>query len=135
MTTRAARPRWNPASRCDSAPGLSTPVTRAALAFGLPHPILNLPLAIGECGRYYPATKFGATVETDVTHRKTTATARQIGVPPAVLLGWVRHGILATPLRDDSGHYLWDEAAIAAACRLRDERRARSDRRDPRATE
>lgn len=60
-------------------------------------------------------------------YRKTTATARQIGVPPSRLLGWVRHGVLPTPQRDDSGHFLWDENLIAAACQARDDRLNRTD--------
>ena len=65
------------------------------------------------------------------TLRKTTATARLIGVPPSMLLGWIRHGLLPAPQRDDSGHYLFGADDIAAACRLRDQRRARPDRHDP----
>lgn len=65
------------------------------------------------------------------THRKTTATARQIGVPPSMLLGWIRHGLLPTPQRDDSGHYLFGEDDIAAACRVRDQRLARPDCHNP----
>jgi hypothetical protein len=61
------------------------------------------------------------------SYRKTTATARQIGVPPSQLLGWVRHGVIPIPQRDDSGHYLWDESLIAAACQARDERLTRPD--------
>ena len=68
------------------------------------------------------------------TLRKTTATARLIGVPPSMLLGWIRYGLLAVPPRDDSGHYLFRADDIAAACRLRDQRRARPDRHDPVAT-
>lgn len=75
------------------------------------------------------ATKFGATFgERNMTMlRKTTATARQIGVPPSQLLGWVRQGIIPTPQRDDSGHYLWDERLIAAACQARDQRLPRPE--------
>jgi len=55
--------------------------------------------------------------------KKTTTTARELGVPVYALLNWIRYEVIPTPPRDDSGHFLWDSESILAAQIARDERR------------
>ena len=54
---------------------------------------------------------------------KTTPAARHLGVPVYALLNWVRHGLLAAPPRDSSGHFVWGPEHLAAARRVAQRRR------------
>lgn len=58
-----------------------------------------------------------------LTLKKTTSTARELGVPVYALHNWIRHGVIPAPQRDDSGHFVWGSADIETARRVRDERR------------
>lgn len=55
--------------------------------------------------------------------KKTTTTARELGVPVYALLNWIRYGVIPMPPKDDSGHFLWNSDSILAAQIARDERR------------
>lgn len=55
-------------------------------------------------------------------YKKTTATARELGVRVYTLLNWIRYGVIPRPPQDDTGHFLWGHAEIEAARRARDER-------------
>ena len=61
-----------------------------------------------------------------LTLRKTTTTARELGVPVYSLLNWIRYGVIPAPLRDDSGHFVWGPADIETARQARDQRRPAS---------
>jgi hypothetical protein len=51
-----------------------------------------------------------------VSHiRKSSTAARELSIPYHRLIGLIRYGLIAPPVKDTSGDYLWSEADLASA--------------------
>jgi hypothetical protein len=50
-----------------------------------------------------------------VPYHKTTAAARELGVPYHVLIGLIRYGRIDPPAKDSSGDFVWADADLERA--------------------
>jgi hypothetical protein len=62
--------------------------------------------------------------EAAVPYFKTSAVARQLGIPYYVLFDLIRHGRMEPPEKDSSGDYVWTAADVERARQAMSLRRA-----------